>query len=53
MESVIIPKNQLITHILVMVGVHELVHSLTSVIDIFAKVRFESSAKISVPVRYP
>ena len=39
MESIVVPKNQLIARILVVIGVHEFVHCLTSLIEIFAKVQ--------------
>ena len=40
MESIVIPKNQLITRILVMISVHEFVHYLTSLVEIFATMEF-------------
>ena len=43
MKGIIVPKNQLIIRILIVIGVHEFVHYLTRL--------FESSTKISVPVR--
>ena len=38
MKSIVVSKNQLITRILIVIGVHEFVHYLTRLIDIFAKV---------------
>ena len=48
MKRIVVPKNQLITRILVVIGVHEFVHYLTSLIEIFAKVELLSHRQRSV-----
>ena len=45
MASIVVPKDQAIVRILVVIGVHEFVHALTCLIEIFANVQLRAVDK--------